>query len=139
MEQKQIFNWILLFAGVGALYKVSQKLGLIKSSAETSVDTSEISETWDYSKPTPKGARLLTANSGSLLSEKIYNAHHWYNDNEEEVYSVFRALSSQSQVTSLAYWFKQKYNEDLFYYLKSFLSDNEMAVIVKIINSKPKI
>lgn len=139
MEQKQIFNYIFLSAGAFAVYKIGQKLGIFKDANEVSVDTSEMSATWDYSKPTPKGARLLTANSGSLLSEKIYNAHHWYNDNEEEIYSVFRALSSQSQVTSLAYWFKQKYSEDLFYFLKSFLNDKEMATIIKIINSKPKI
>jgi hypothetical protein len=137
MEAKQVAQWTAYGIGLVLVYKLAGKLGLIKSSDEINVEHQEAASHWDYSKPTPSGVRLLTAASGKSLSDILYNAHGIFNDDEKAIYSVFRALSAKSQVTSLAYWFKQNYNQDLFYWLKDFLNDSEMAIISKIIESKP--
>ena len=138
LQPKEIFNYILYGAGAIAIYKIGGKFGLWKTAADTAADAAEKANYWDFTK-IPNGARILTYNSGLQLSKKLNDAKHWYNDDEEAIYNVFRMLNAKSQVTSLAYWFQQTYNQDLYYWLKNTLSESELAKVILIIDTKPNV
>jgi hypothetical protein len=138
LQPKEIFSWVLYGAGAFAIYKLGGKLGLWKSAADIAANEAEKANYWDFTK-IPNGARILTYNSGLKLSKLLNDAKHWYNDDEEAIYNVFRTLNAKSQVTSLAYWFQKTYNQDLYYWLKSTLSDSELAKVITIIETKPNV
>ena len=138
LQPKEIFNYILYGAGAFAIYKIGGKLGLWKTAEDTAADAAEKATYWDYTKTIP-GSRLLTYNDGLKLSKILDNAKHWYNDDEEAIYNVFRLLKSKSQVTSLSYWFQRTYNQDLYYWLKDTLSADELAKVILIIDTKPNV
>lgn len=135
----------VLIGGIFA-YKLAQKFGLIKTASErqdqnlikSGENVNDANNIWSPTAKIPKGAYLLKMETGKLLSKKLWDAHSWYNDNEEAIYSVFRALKSQSQVSSLASWFSAFYKEDLYFWLKGILSESEFVTVLKIVNSKPK-
>ena len=84
-----------------------------------------------------KTAYLLSAASGKTLSDKLYNASHWYNDDEDEIFGVFNALNYQTQVSSLAYWFNKYYGKDLYSFIKSIFNAEELTQLKIIIDKKP--
>lgn len=102
---------------------------------------------WNSEASLKKKHMTLTASSRATLAKKLYDAagQLWkliynpmgYNDNEEQIYSVFRALNYQSQVTALVDAFNKAYNEDLYYWLDDKLSQKELLTIKKIIDQKP--
>lgn len=55
------------------------------------------------------------------------------NDNEEQVYKVFKASKSKFFVSMMAAAFKLTYKDELSNYLVSFLSDEELNNIKKIV------
>ena len=138
LQPGEVFKWVLYGAGAIAIYKIGGKFGLWKTAADTAAEAAEKANYWDFTK-IPPGARLITYNTGLKLSKLLDDSKHWYNDDEEAIYSVFRSLNAKSQVTSLAYWFKKFYNQDLYYWLKSTLSDSELAKVVTIIETKPNV
>ncbi len=91
---------------------------------------------WNINFP-KKGAMLITASSGKNLSDIIYNAMGYINDNEDKVYGVFRSLNYKTQVSSLSYWFFKYYSRDLYNFIRGYFNDAEMAELKKIIDSKP--
>jgi hypothetical protein len=138
LQPGEVFKWVLYGAGAIAIYKIGQKLGLFKTAADTAADAAEKASYWDFTK-IPPGARLITYNTGLKLSKLLDDSKHWYNDDEEAIYSVFRSLNAKSQVTSLAYWFQKFYNQDLYYWLKDVLSESELAKVILIIETKPNV
>jgi hypothetical protein len=138
LQPKEIFNYVLYGIAALAIYKVGGKFGLWKTGADIAADAAEKANYWDFTK-IPPGARLITYNTGLKLSKLLDDSKHWYNDDEEAIYSVFRSLNAKSQVTSLAYWFKKFYNQDLYYWLKSVLSESELAKVILIIETKPNV
>lgn len=74
---------------------------------------------------------------GIILAGNIYKSHQWWNDDEEQAYAVFRKAPSLSAVSSITYWFSEEYGRDLLEYLKDFLNDSEMDVILNILKAKP--
>lgn len=83
-----------------------------------------------------KTSALLSASYGLDLANKIHSALNWVND-ADVVIAIFRDLSYQSQVTSLAYYFNKSYSTDLYNYLKSQLSDAELKKIEDGIKTLP--
>jgi hypothetical protein len=150
MAKKNIDPNVIIKAGVTVaglfiVYKVLQKLGIIKTSAEAQEDKQllnlESANYWDYNKfltTLPAGTLLLTQGGATAYANDIYDAKGYFNDDEDQVFSVFRAMKTQSQVAALGKRFNQVYSKDLYSYLKGFLNDDEMLTIKKLLDAKPK-
>ena len=148
MDYKKIPILPIVAGGLGIFVTVAvlRKIGVLKSKEKKQEDklltnienqadaTNVFSPTAKY----PKGAWLLSVSVATKLAKQIKDANHWYNDNEEQIYSVFRSLKTQSQVISLSYIFNKIYKEDLYFFLKNILSKEELATVIKLILSKPK-
>jgi len=97
-----------------------------------------------FYKAAPAGAKLITVASAKQLAAIIYNAFGAFNDDEDAVFGVFRALGYQSQVSFLADIFQQTYKVDLLKYLlggnwpQDRLSAEDVNQIIQIVRSKPK-
>lgn len=72
------------------------------------------------------------------LSRKLWESSHFFNDDEEAVYGIFRSLRSQYQLSILSSLFFHAYGKDLLEYLKKFLDANEMEKIIDIVKNYPK-
>ena len=150
---------LLLKAGlIGLGYFVIAKpilnfLGITKSAADKVIETVTNKPNTDnpfspvFYQKAPAGALLLTTASANSFAQRIYDAMGWVYDDESAVYSVFKSLKSQSQVSFLSEKFQQKYGEDLLEFLKrgknqfnaaSGLSDTELQNIITIVQSLPK-
>lgn len=87
---------------------------------------------WYKSVP---GAVLVTRATAENLAAIIYDAMGFFNDNEDAVYAVFRQLKAKTQVSWIADVFFQKYNADLYQFLRGRMSDSEMDIIHGIVNN----
>ena len=83
-----------------------------------------------------KTTSLLSSAYGTSLAQKINSSLNWIND-ADVVIAIFRDLSYQTQVTSLAYYFNKSYQTDLYNYLKSQLFDAELKKIEDGIKTLP--
>lgn len=83
------------------------------------------------------GTYLLNSTSATLLAKNIYDSKGYFNDDEDKLYGVFKSLKTKSQVSYLAEFFYKKYSKDLVAYLQTFLNDDEMARLKKIIDPLP--
>ena len=96
---------------------------------------------WDYNKflaSLPAGALLLTQNGAAAYVDDLWDATGFYNDDEEKIYGVFRAMKTQSQIAALAKRFNQLKGKDLYSYLRDYLNDAELLIVKGIIDQKPK-
>ena len=132
-------------AGLFAAYKILQKFGIFKTADEKNeakaLENLESSNYWEYNKfllSVPAGAALLTQGGAAAYAADIYDAKGIFNDDEDKVYSVFRAMKTQSQVAALAKRFNQIYSKDLYNYIKGFFNEDEMLVLKKLLDAKPK-
>lgn len=83
------------------------------------------------------GTYLLNSASATLLAKNIYDSKGYFNDDEDKLFGVFKSLKTKSQVSYLAEFFYKKYSKDLVAYLQTFLNDDEMARLKKIIDPLP--
>ena len=150
--KKQSFDPKLIITGViafGIIWfgrKIALKTGLIQSQQaqqqQQLLQNLESSDLWDlalFKSKVPQGTRYkaLTSAAAYNAAAKIDDAAGYFNDNEEAIYSVFRSLTTQSQVPFVADAFRKKYTKDLYFFLKDTLSENELTNIANIINAKP--
>lgn len=84
----------------------------------------------DKTKPTGWGSQLIT------VAKEIYNSKGLFNDDEQMLFNSFNKLRNQAQVSYIAEIF-QKDKRDLTTFLKSFLNDEEMAKLYRIVSNKP--
>lgn len=133
--------------GIGAGYflilrPILMATGVIKSTEDKQRDkiesqygtgtNSPFNPNWYKSVP---GAVLITRASAESLSAIIYDAFGLLNDKEDAVYAVFRQLKAKTQVSWLADVFFQKFNADLYQYLRGRMSDSEMDIVHGIVNN----
>jgi len=91
-------------------------------------------KTW----PVPgKAMTLLTLASGQSYAIAIWDAFGVFNDNENNVYAIFRAIKYKSQISFVADLFYKKYQRDLYQFLKDKLSSAELGTVLTITNKKP--
>jgi hypothetical protein len=135
--------------GLFVVYKVLERLGIIQSSEEIkeakelkkNLTNLESSNYWDFNKflsTVPQGTLVLTQGGASAYADDIWNAKGVFNDDEDKVFAVFRAMKTQSQVASLAKRFNQKYSKDLYTFIRGFFNDEEMITVKKLLDAKPK-
>lgn len=132
-------------AGLFIVYKIMQKIGVVPTAASTqaaqNLQQLESASYWDYNKflsTLPAGAALLTMAGAAAYVDDLWDATGTFNDDEEKIYGVFRAMKTQSQVAALAKRFNQLKNKDLFGYLNDYLNETELLKVKAIIDQKPK-
>ena len=162
------FQIALAVAGVIALKKVAEMFGLIKTAAESKVEdaTSEATATStevtannpmlsfnpNYSvallkafrKKYPKGQWFNTPQLAfapaeyNALAKKLYDSKSIFGDDEDKLYSVFRRVQTQYQLSVLSLLFTGLYNKDLLEYLKGFTNAEEMERVIDLVKNYPQ-
>jgi hypothetical protein len=92
---------------------------------------------WNVDYWKKPGSYIITQNAFDSFIKNLNDAPGTFNDNEEKVYSVFRALKTKSQISYLAYKWSQGSSISLYDYLTKFLNAKELYTIKKIIDPKP--
>lgn len=70
------------------------------------------------------------------IAADILDSKGLFNDNEQKVFNAFNLLKNQAQVSYVSGVF-QRNKRDLTTFLKSFLNDEEMAKLYRIVANKP--
>ena len=145
IDPNVVIKYGVTLAGLYIVYKLAQKVGLIpsqESKAETqNLQALQSATVWDYNKflsSLPAGALLLTQGGAAAYVDDLWDATGFYNDDEEKIYGVFRAMKTQSQIAALAKRFNQLKGKDLYSYLRDYLNDAELLIVKGIIDQKPK-
>jgi len=133
---------LLVVGAMFAGYKALQKFGLFNDKSEREAEAANENTqklvAWDPSYwKTPGVKTILTINAAQLAAKTIWDAWGIFNDNEEQVYGVFRSLKTQAQVSEVAQLYYDTYHEDLLESLKNRLSESEFSVIAKMVNKLP--
>ncbi len=136
MDTNKILKYVPYIVGGIVVYKLLQKLGLIPDKNDTLVE-GVIQDPGNVFTKTQvkKGDELLNSVELENNYKKIVNAKgipYLTNDDEDMVYSVFRNLKNASQLNQLTDYFISKKNVDILTYLDSFLSNDELAVVINI-------
>jgi hypothetical protein len=148
MAQQDNSRYLLYGGGLLLLYvagkKVFQKLGIVETSADVqAAQASAQVDKENYFDPVYYDERhkiytvLSLADQGEAYAKKLYNAKGIFNDNEADVYGVFRALQAKTQVSLISKAFFRLYGQDLKNYLQpstGFLSTSEWNEVVNIIS-----
>jgi len=75
----------------------------------------------------------------SDIAKNIYDSKGVFKDNNNKLYGQIRKLQTQFQLSEVAGLFgKKPYNRDLMEYLKSFLNDEELQVVLQIVKNLPQ-
>ena len=150
MKKESIDPNILIKAGVSLaaiflVYKIAQKLGLIPSKDDKKEEKYLLdlqgANYWNYNdflQKAPPGHALLTQAGAAAYVQDLWDATGIFNDDEEKIYGVFRAMRTQSQIAALAKRFNQLKTKDLYGYLKGYLNEAELLTLKGIIDQKPK-
>jgi hypothetical protein len=145
IDPNVVIKYGVALAGLFIVYKLGQKLGLFPSKGEKeekqNLQALEGATIWDYNKflsSLPAGAKLLTQGGAAAYVDDLWDATGTFNDDEEKIYGVFRAMKTQSQIAALAKRFNQIKNQDLYSYLKNYLNESELLTVKGIIDQKPK-
>lgn len=152
-------------AALLAIYKLMQKFGLIQTTAEAKEEqatnkASGSSTEVDFNNPmlafNPNYFQTITADiqnknkkakvsfelqKGLLnpydLSNQVYDAKGFFHDDNEKLYSVFRNIQTQFQLSLVAFNFNLKYKKDLLEYIKSFLNSDEIERVFDMVKNYP--
>lgn len=79
----------------------------------------------------------LTDKAAKIAADRIHDAWGVFNDDEEEVIGVIRALRSKAHISKVAHFYLAVHKTDLFGDLKSNLSDSELAIIAQWVDRLP--
>lgn len=149
---------IIYLAGAGLLYfgilkPVLNKLGITKSAEDrvienqTNLPNNINPFSPEFYKKAPGGSLLLKVSFADQLAERLHKAMGYFTDDEAVIFSVFRSLRTQSQVSFLSDRFQQIYKTDLLEYLKrgdnnwnpgAGLNESELNTVISIVNKLPK-
>lgn len=153
-NQKLLINAaVIAVAYFGIVRPILKKVGIVKSAEDLlvinqgNVPNKENPFSSAFYKYGGAGTALLTVASADQYAKRIYDAMGYLTDDEAAVYSVFRSMKTQSQVSFLCERFRIKYGLDLLEFLKkgknqynaaSGLNSDELATVINIVNRLPK-
>lgn len=126
------------------LKPLTNLFGLTKNATTENRDnqnkTAETLAGWNpnYWKSISGKKRVFSADAIAALATEIKNAWGFFNDNEEQIYSVFRKLQSTVQLSQLVESYTAIAGEDLLARLQSGLSKDEFNNVANIVNALPK-
>lgn len=145
-------SYILPVGAVLLIYSVGQKFGLFPSAESKATEAAAASLKSfkafnpNFIKNTVNKAgtpgqqftvKKLTPARALAVAQQLKKAKGLFNDNEDAIYSVFRTLEYQSQVSQVAAEFLKLTKLELLTYLESFLNQKELAAIADIVNILP--
>lgn len=80
---------------------------------------------------------LLNTPTAKIKAKSIEDSFGFFNDDEEQIYAVFRSLTDKGQVSQIAYEYANLFNSDLLGDLFEYLGKNELYNIwIIILNIK---
>ena len=88
-------------------------------------------------KKIKKSYYLLKELTAKGFANDINSAWGIFDDDEDKIYGVLRALKDQVAVSQVAYWYYQKKKVNLIDELRSRLSKEETSEVLKIVNNLP--
>jgi len=145
IDPNVIIKGVATLAGLYLVYKVLQKIGVVQTAAANAAQQNlqqlEAANYWDYNNflaAAPAGHALLTQAGAAAYVNDLWDATGTFNDDEEQIYGVFRAMKTKSQVAALAKRFNQLKSFDLYNYLENYLNESELLKVKAIIDQKPK-
>jgi len=145
IDPNVIIKGVVTLAGLYLVYKVLQKVGVVPTAAanqaQQNLQQLEAANYWDYNNflaTAPPGHALLTQAGAAAYVNDLWDATGTFNDDEEAIYGVFRAMKTQSQVAALSKRFNQLKSKDLYGYLNDYLNEAELLKVKAIIDQKPK-
>lgn len=88
---------------------------------------------------TSLGSTILvyTEEYSKAQAKVIDSAWGTFNDDEEKVYGVFNSARSKAHISRIAQEYLKYTGKDLLYDMKSRLSSDELAQVIRITQSKP--
>jgi hypothetical protein len=133
MQQEKIVR-LGLIAGAGILiiyllYRMFGKKTDAELIGEIPTSSYVLNETVTV-KPT------LTNTELSAIAQSIYSSFHWYNDDEQAVYSQFRRLNNDADFTNLVRIYGTRGGKDIFNQLQSSFNLDEITVVNNILSQK---
>lgn len=144
IDPNVIIKGVATLAGLYLVYKVLQKIGVVPTAASTAATQNlqqlQAANYWDYNNflaTAPAGHALLTQAGAAAYVDDLWDATGTFNDDEEKIYGVFRAMKTKSQVAALAKRFNQLKSFDLYNYLENYLNESELLKVKAIIDQKP--
>jgi|Laugrespbdmm15sn_2_1035079.scaffolds.fasta_scaffold29927_3 hypothetical protein len=81
--------------------------------------------------------KVLTVAGADSYAKQIYNSWGYTNDDEEQIFGVFRNLRFKTQVGSVVSAYFKLFKKDLLTDLKTRLSTEEFNTLISIIETKP--
>lgn len=122
-------------AAVG-VWLVLRKLGLTKTAVEREGEKN-IADTFTQSEiKTQKENATLSESELRSVASTIKNSWHWYNDEEDKIYSAFSRLNNLSDLLLVIRYYGTYKGEGLEDSISSRLSDREINKINEILNNK---
>lgn len=99
---------------------------------------------WDpsyFSEVKKKGLKTtyITSTQAAKYAKLIFDSFGVINDNEEQIYAVFRSLKNWVQLSEVAFIYRAVYKVDLAYEVKARLSDEEFNNVAKIVAKYTKL
>lgn len=147
IDKNLVFKAGLFIAGYFVIVKpLLQFIGL-KEDKEDKENKSSLQtilgwnpEYWLAIKAKGIKSSFLNANQSLLGANTIAKAFiNPLDDNEEQIYSVFRQLKTWVQLSQVAYAYRYVYKTDLGYTLKAKLSDEEFNNVVRMVAKYSKV
>jgi hypothetical protein len=144
IDPNVVIKGVATLAGLYLVYKVLQKVGVVPTAAATAATQNlqqlQSANYWDYNNflaTAPAGHLVLTQAGAEAYVDDLWDATSFYSDDEEQIYGVFRAMKTKSQVAALAKRFNQLKSFDLYNYLENYLNESELLKVKGIIDQKP--
>ncbi len=81
--------------------------------------------------------KSLHAFDPTPIGDMIYNAHGFWNDEEDVVYNAFNMLKNRAELSLLSGYFERLYKVGLFVYLQRFMNADELAKVNEITKKLP--
>lgn len=129
MKQEEILKWGIVVVIFFAIYKIMQKIGIVKTQSEITASKLDLQDytSKDYWKQ-KSPAKVFTKSTTDQLIAKILASHHWYNDDEEQMVSALKSIKYKTQYSWLVDNFQKAVGEDLTAWLRNYFSDKELEV-----------
>jgi hypothetical protein len=152
-QQAKIGLYILAgFLTYKFVFSILQKTGLVEDESDKGADKFKASEfltpapfiEWMKTNKDKNGNYLINyidnpsvkmVFSGTV--NDLFESKGFWNDDEENVYKIFRLQPSKIHISALSYYFLKAKGRSLPDYIAGFMNNNELNNLNKIVNSKP--
>ena len=122
--------------GAIAVYYLLKGLGVFKSKLEREGERNIADSLTNIEIKEAKSNATLSEAALRAIASKIKSSWHWYNDEEEKIYSAFEQLGNYSDLMLVIQYYGLNGKNSLEDDITQRLSNNEIAKVNAILNSK---